>query len=327
VPRDGRRGHRPEREYEGHHRLVVVDRPRHPGVVRGQFAPIHEILDQGLIATDGGPGLCGRRGGVGVAPIDAGIVAHGLEHRLLLGSHTQHLQRDHLGRRLKRPCRSVAADSPRPRRGPRPLDLLLGLVDRQLRAGAVVDRHIMGSAVDAVHLPGKVAQRSGEHVQVVRQRGRHERQRDVDPGALELVDATRGKNFQADLRQGGQIRWIVAHQPVRPAIDANQAHQRVGPPGPVAGDVVGEPIGARPDAEVRVAGHQWHGRRSQQHVLGDGPGGVAWQNPEACGRRDGDRCGENECWEPCHEAVTCECLNLTPATWLRSRPGENERRL
>ena len=63
-----------------------------------------------------------------------------------------------------------------------------------------------------------------------------------------------------------------AHPSEDMAIDPNQAGHRLRRSRPVLGWHIGELVGHRPDAEVRVVGDQWDRRRSMERGLGP-PGG------------------------------------------------------
>ena len=56
---------------------------------------------------------------------------------------------------------------------------------------------------------------------------------------------------------------LRAHQPVRLAVDADQAHQRMVVPGPVLRGRVVQMVGFRPDAQERIVGDQRHRGRAE----------------------------------------------------------------
>ena len=127
MPRTGSAADLAQVERERQHRLIVLDRPRHARVIlRGKLARLDETADQRAIAADGGRRLPGRGGGIGIAPVDPRVVAG----RLAAAS--------------DRPCpRFSAVSSPAVCAGP--FHLLVRRVDRQQRAGAVVDRDACGA--------------------------------------------------------------------------------------------------------------------------------------------------------------------------------------
>ena len=133
-------------EHEGHHRLVIVRSPRHARVILCRKLPaLHESLEQGRVRAEGRLGLGARRDGVGIAPVDAMVVATRPENGLFLCADPQRRQT--------------------PRALPCPAHLLVRLVDRQLRTGAVVDRHFVCLAVHGSDLPGEVTQWPSQDLQ------------------------------------------------------------------------------------------------------------------------------------------------------------------
>ena len=243
VPRDRRGAHLAQVHHEGHHGQLVAGRPGHPEVVPGgQLPGVDERLRAGRIGADRGDGLAPTARRVGVAPVDPQVVPLPTEHGLVLRADPDDLQ---------------AVDDLAT-----PGHLLVGRVDRKLGALGEVERDGVLLAVDRPDLPGQVRQRPGQDVEVVRQRGGQEGQGDGGLGALELVDRPRRQDPQAHLGQGGHARRLGPHQPVRLAVDPDHPGERLPPAGPVPGDVVGQPVGARPDAEVGVAGHQGDRGRS-----------------------------------------------------------------
>ena len=184
-----------------------------------------------------------RRRGIGVAPVDAVIVAAGAEDSLRLRAGPQERQ---IARRLARP-----------------LDKLVGLVDGELRARAVVEFDLVLRAVAGADAPGDVAQRPRIDVQIVGQGGLHEGHRHMDARILEFVDAARGQDLDRFLRERRRGFRLRAHQAVGLAVDADQADQRVVVPRPVFRGRIVQPVGFRPDAEKRIVGDQRNRGRTE----------------------------------------------------------------
>ena len=245
VARRRGRAHVAEVEDEsGDGHVVAAGSAGRGRLVGRQLALADERLGAGAGAGVGGSNLVLRGGGVDVAPVDAQVVALLLEDRLVL--------------------RADAQDGETALVLPRPDDFLGRLVDRQVGAVAEIDGDGVVAAVHGAHVPGQIRQRPGQHVEVVGQGRRGEREGDFDPRPLEVVDRARRPDLEADLRQRRRLLRLVAHEPVGLAVDANQARQCLLLARPVAGGVVGQTVGARPDAEVGVAGDERDGRRPER---------------------------------------------------------------
>ena len=92
-------------------------------------------VEQRLVGANGGLGLAARRGGVGIAPVDAMIVAATNPAPAVP------------------PCRRAARSGCRPSAA-RPFDLFAGLIDDELGTGAVVKRDGVRLAIHRPNLPG-----------------------------------------------------------------------------------------------------------------------------------------------------------------------------
>ena len=68
-----------------------------------------------------------------------------------------------------------------------------------------------------------------------------------------------GEDLQALLRERLLLGAAAAHQPIRLAIDAGQADERLVRAGPVLCGAGVEAVGGRPDAEVRVGDDEGDG--------------------------------------------------------------------
>ena len=203
-------------------------------------SPLPVNAAAGRSAGVGGAGLALGGGGVDVAPVDTEVVALLLEHRLLFRAHAEDVRPPLLARPGQRAGR---------------------LVHRQLGAVGEVNGHGVVRPSARTHVPGQVGQRPG------RRRGRREggggeRQRDVDPGGS-IVDRAAWAR-PAGRSAAAADSWLVAHEAEGLSVDADQAREGLLLAGPVAGGVVGEPVGERPDAEIRVAGDERHGRRPER---------------------------------------------------------------
>ncbi len=229
-----------EIEGEGHHRLTVGDRARHVGVVDSRQRPVlDELVFQDRRCADRRFAKFRLRGGVGIAPIDAVVVAAGAEY--VLGASADAEKRQIAG------CAS------------RPLDALPDVVHGKLRARAVVKLDLVLGAVGGTDRPGDIAQGPGKDIQVVGQRRLHERHPHADTRALEPVEATGGHNHNSNpfsLRQRrGRFR-LRAHQTVGLAVDADQADERMVVPRPVLRRRIVQMVAFRPDAQERTAGDE-----------------------------------------------------------------------
>ena len=93
----------------------------------------------------------------------------------------------------------------------------------------------------------------------------------MDRIAFEIIDRAGGQNLQIFLWEGrrlipqecGSRLWISSDQAIVLAIDTDRAGQRLLGARPVPGGVIGQPIGARPDAEVGIMSDQGHCGRPQ----------------------------------------------------------------
>ena len=141
-----------------------------------------------------------------------------------------------------------------------------GFVDREFGRGVEVDRDVVRLAVGGLELVGQVGHRPRQQVDVLRQRRRHERQRQRHARAFERVDRPRRQHGQARLLRAPARRPGLA--PItRYALPSMRTRlvSRCGLPGPVRRVRVGQVVGRRPDAEIRIARHQ---RRGGRHELG-----------------------------------------------------------
>ena len=154
------------------------------------------------------------------------------------------------------------------------------------------------------HLPRDIGQRPAQHIEIMRQRRRHKRKRDMNVAVVEIVDAACRKHLQPGLRQCRHIARLAAHQAKRLAVDSDQAHQRMLMVRPMPRDIIREPIGFRPNAEIRIAGHKRHGGRTKG------------------GRQRFRR--RRRCCKRAHQNAACNCRNsagLPCANGLGSKPA------
>ena len=86
----------------------------------------------------------------------------------------------------------------------------------------------------------------------------------MDICAFKFVNAARGRDRQARLRQRRHAVRIIAHEPERLAVHADQAHEGMLVLGPVLGVAFRQAVGVRPDAQVRIERHQRHRRRAER---------------------------------------------------------------
>ena len=196
---------------------------------------------------------------VQVAPVDASRIARLLEDRLL----------------------DRADAGPRKAGEPHvvPPDLLRGIVHRRLARVAVGDAHGVGLPVGRPHVPGQVGHGPREQVEVVRQGGRHEGQRDRHARAAETVDrAGRGYLGHSPLGQGG--RASLPHQPVLLAVHDHPAVEPLGLAGPVARVHFSQLI--RLGTRRRSRGRMPRGAR---RAGGGRPSGRRRDSPRRAGRR------------------------------------------
>ena len=143
---NGRGGDFAEIENEGHYGLFVVDGAGHARVVGGQGAVGDEPVQQSLVCADGGFGLRGIGGGIGVTPVNTMIVAARTE--------------DVLGNRSATEQGELAGFFTGP------LDFFIRLIHDELGAGAIVEAYLVLLAIDGTDLPGDVTERERHRVQI-----------------------------------------------------------------------------------------------------------------------------------------------------------------
>ena len=180
---------------------------------------------------------------VEITPIDAKIVAGLFKNGLLLRAQTKDLD----------VIEAVAG----------PGDWFIHRVDGNLRAGVEIDLDFMGPRVSGPSGPGEIGDGPGEDVEIVGEGGREEREGEMDVGSCELKGGVGGKDLERGLRESGQLFGIAAHNAIRFAIDAHQAAKGLHRTGPVASGLIGEVVGGRPDAEVRIVCDKRNGGRAE----------------------------------------------------------------
>ena len=117
----------------------------------------------------------------------------------------------------------------------------------------------MRRPVGRAGLPGDVGHGPGQHVQVVRQQRREERQGECDAAGLEAVDRARRRHFQGGLGHGRHIRRVGADAAEGLAVNAGHPAEAVVGAGPVADLCPGQGVAEGPGAEIRVMCDKWNG--------------------------------------------------------------------
>jgi len=107
----------------------------------------------------------------------------------------------------------------------------------------------MALSVHGTHRPIDITQRQRHRLRVVGQRGGHESEGDMDVPVVKIVDSAGRFNLQPGLGQCRHIRGVVAHKAVGLVVHANQAHQRMLPPGPVPRWGVRQTVRLGPNAQ------------------------------------------------------------------------------
>jgi len=241
---DGGAGDLAKVENQSHDGLVVVGGARLVGVVAGgELAVGEEGGEEGLIGAEGGGGLGGGGGEIGIAPVDAMVVAGGAEDGLGDGADAESGEG----------AGFIAG----------PGDLFICSIDSDLGAGAVVDGDGVFFPVHGADLPGKEAEGQGEGVEVVGQCGGEEGEGDVDVGVFKIANGAGGGDFEGDLREGGGVVGFGANEAEDAVVHAEEAEEGVLAAGPVLGGAIVQMVGGGPDAEERIEGDEGHGRGTE----------------------------------------------------------------
>jgi len=126
----------------------------------------------------------------------------------------------------------------------------------------------MGLVIRRRAAPNDIHNRTAEQINILRQSRLQEAHLHTNLRTLKGVQCAGGKHLKACLRQHRQIGRLPAHQTIGLSVNPNQRGKRIGLPGPMPGVLPIKRIRSRPDAEIRVAGHQRHRRRTQRcHLL------------------------------------------------------------
>jgi len=225
VAGDGLRSHRAEIPRGGHR---VPARGRGSGrdrVSRGWNRAA--ARESAAHPSAGAPGddraAAGRRREIPVAPIDAHVIAAAREHGLFR--------------------RADARDQEAGDARIVELHRLIGRVHRDFGAAVEVQLHLMRPAVHRRDIPCDVGNRSGQQIEIRRQRRRHERQGHLHARVREPVDRARRADGHRCLRKRGNIGRRRAHHARGVAVDSDQRRERMRAAGPVHRRGVGQPVG------------------------------------------------------------------------------------
>ena len=280
---------------EGQRGRAGARRPREVHVVGFRERAVAGERRPGLGLRRHGRGDAGaRRGGIEVSPVDPHVVAPPRQHRLVLRADAQHLGAGHLHARRHDP--------------------LVGGVDGEVPRGGEQQLHVMGPRVERAQRPAKPGDGARHPLDVVGERRRDEVERDGHPFAAELVAGGRRPHRHRHLLEGRHLPGITPREAHDLAIDARLERNRLRLPGPVARALVGEPVGERPDREVRIDRDERRGGRAD--LLGE----------RRVGGGEGDERHGDETMEAVHAAdsgieVQAGARGRDAASYFTSAPG------
>ncbi|OQB88838.1 MAG: hypothetical protein BWX84_02741 [Verrucomicrobia bacterium ADurb.Bin118] len=191
-------------------------------------------------------------------------------------------------------------------------DDLTGYVSRDFRRSILADFNFVFFSIGGFNFPSQICDRSGEQIQIVWQRGRHECECQLHTGAFEGIDRAGRQHFEFGLGQRGRVGGSFAHYAKRSAVNPHETGEPLRFAGPVGGVRVGQFVRRRPDAEIRIAGHQRHGGWAQRgRLLRDGAQhGLNYQSNEQ--PHDANNPAASE-----RAAILCRC-DLTRANTGRA---------
>ena len=205
----------------------------------GSEPPIDEAVDGFRRFAELGVGVVGH-GEMEVAPVDAQVVAGTIEDALIAGTDVE--DREIAGLRAA------------------PGDRLVIRIDGDDRIDVKQDGNIVAALADGRE--GEIRHGPREDIKILGECRRKERQRQIHTAGPELVDGARGRDGERYLLHGGDFLGIGAHEAPGLAVDAGQPGDGLMRARPVGRVAIGEPVGERPDAEIRVMGDQGHGGRA-----------------------------------------------------------------
>ena len=182
-----------------------------------------------------------------VAPVDARAVALAVQNVLRLRAHTDGLDLiliDHLG-----------------------LDLIIACdIEADLLGNHQLDLDIVLSVVDDLLLDLKIADGTGQVVEIVGEDGGCKEEGQTDTALLKYVGGGEGIHVTGHGLHRIDVRMALsADHAIGLAVDLGNADDDVGKARPVGGVNIGQLIGRRPDVEEGVDGNQRNCRWTKSH--------------------------------------------------------------